>query len=105
MVKQEKQEKIRKNVLDKPIGNPLCGNKKYVYKIDEKGLPQIQKIETFGQDGKYWVVKSGLKAGDRVIVLGIQGVIPSRPVRELTQEEIKAIDASANAKKESDSKK
>ena len=78
---------------------------KYVYKIDEKGLPQIQKIETFGQDGKDWVVKSGLKAGDRVIVLGSQGVIPSRPVRELTQEEIKAIDASANAKKESDSKK
>lgn len=78
---------------------------KYVYKIDEKGLPQIQKIETFGQDGKDWVVKSGLKAGDRVIVLGIQGVIPSRPVRELTQEEIKAIDASANAKKKSDSKK
>lgn len=78
---------------------------KYVYKIDEKGLPQIQKIETFGQDGKDWVVKSGLKAGDKVIVLGIQGVIPSRPVRELTQEEIKAIDASANAKKESDSKK
>lgn len=78
---------------------------KYVYKIDEKGLPQIQKIETFGQDGKDWVVKSGLKAGDRVIVLGIQGVIPSRPVRKLTQEEIKAIDASANAKKKSDSKK
>ena len=73
---------------------------KYVYKIDEKGLPQIQKIETFGQDGKDWVVKSGLKAGDRVIVLGIQGVIPSRPVRELTQEEINAIDASAKAKKE-----
>lgn len=78
---------------------------KYVYKIDEKGLPQIQQIETFGQDGKDWVIKSGLKAGDKVIVLGIQGVIPSRPVRELTPEEIKAIDASANAKKESDSKK
>ncbi len=73
---------------------------KYVYKIDEKGLPQIQQIETFGQDGKDWVVKSGLKAGDKVVVLGIQGVIPSRPVRELTPEEIKAIDASStNAKK------
>ena len=78
---------------------------KYVYKIDDKGLPQIQQIETFGQDGKDWVVKSGLKAGDKVIVLGIQGVIPSRPVRELTQEEINAIDASAKAKKESTSKK
>ena len=78
---------------------------KYVYKIDDKGLPQIQQIETFGQDGKDWVVKSGLKAGDKVIVLGIQGVIPSRPVRELTQEEINAIDASAKAKTESNSKK
>lgn len=78
---------------------------KYVYKIDDKGLPQIQQIETFGQDGKDWVVKSGLKAGDKVIVLGIQGVIPSRPVRELTQEEINAIDASAKAKEESNSKK
>ncbi len=78
---------------------------KYVYKIDDKGLPQIQQIKTFGQDGKDWVVKSGLKAGDKVIVLGIQGVIPSRPVRELTQEEINAIDASAKAKKESNSKK
>lgn len=72
---------------------------KYVYKIDDKGLPQIQQIETYGQDGKDWVVKSGLKAGDKVIVLGIQGVIPSRPVRELTQEEINAIDASAKAAK------
>ncbi len=61
---------------------------KYVYKIDAKGLPQIQQIETFGQDGKDWIVKSGLKKGDRIVVLGIQGVIPSTPVRELSEEEI-----------------
>lgn len=72
---------------------------KYVYKIDDKGLPQIQQIETFGQDGKDWIVKSGLKVGDKVVVLGIQGVIPSRPVRELTPDEIKAIDASSKAAK------
>ena len=64
---------------------------KYVYKIDASGLPQIQPIETFGQDGKDWIVKSGLKKGDKVVVLGIQGVIPSRPVRELSKEEIDAM--------------
>ncbi|MBQ3311520.1 efflux RND transporter periplasmic adaptor subunit [bacterium] len=71
---------------------------KYVYKIDAKGLPQIQPIETFGQDGKDWIVKSGLKKGDKVVVLGIQGVIPSKPVRELSEEEIKAIDRQAAEK-------
>ena len=69
---------------------------KYVYKIDAKGLPQIQQIETFGQDGDDWIVKSGLKKGDKVIVLGIQGVIPSTPVRELSQDEIEEMNKKAS---------
>lgn len=77
---------------------------KYVYKIDEKGLPQIQQIETYGQDGSDWVIKSGLKKGDKIIVMGIQGVIPSKPVRELSAEEIERIDkqASQDAKAKED---
>lgn len=99
--------KVKENVPVVPqiavLENPQY---KYVYKIDAKGLPQIQQIETAGQDGKDWVVKSGLNAGDKVVVLGIQGVIPSRPVRELSEEEIKAIDASAkNANKQKEAKK
>lgn len=78
---------------------------KYVYKIDAKGLPQIQQIETFGQDGADWIVKSGLKKGDRVVVLGIQSVIPSNPVRELSAEEIAEIDRQAADKVKAENEK
>ncbi len=64
---------------------------KYVYKLDEKGLPQIQQVETYGQDGDDWIIKSGLKKGDKIITNGIQSVIPGTPVRILTKEEIQEI--------------
>ena len=66
---------------------------KYVYKIDEKGLPQIQNITTYGQDGQDWIIKEGLKAGDKIIVTGLQKVMPGEPIRELTKEEIDAMTA------------
>lgn len=69
---------------------------KYVYKLDGKGIPQIQEIETFGQDGKDWIVKSGLKKGDKVVVTGIQGVIPGSPVRILSAEEIQELNQKAD---------
>lgn len=69
---------------------------KYVYKLDEKGLPQIQQVETYGQDGDDWIIKSGLKKGDKIIVNGIQSVIPGNPVRVLTQEEIQEINKKEN---------
>ncbi|MBR1908803.1 efflux RND transporter periplasmic adaptor subunit [bacterium] len=61
---------------------------KYVYKLDEKGVPQVQQIETFGQDNKDWIVKSGLNKGDKVVITGIQSVIPGNPVRILSEKEI-----------------
>lgn len=64
---------------------------KYVYKLDAKNIPQVQQIETFGQDGKDWIVKSGLKKGDKVIVTGIQTVIPGNPVRILSEKEIEEL--------------
>lgn len=62
---------------------------KYVYKLDDKGLAQIQKIETMGQEGQDWIIRSGLNAGDKVIVDGLQFVIPGNKVRIITDEEIK----------------
>lgn len=60
---------------------------KYVYKLDGKGLPQIQKIETMGQEGQDWIIRSGLNKGDKVIVDGLQFVIPGNKVRILSGEE------------------
>ena len=62
---------------------------KYVYKLDEKGLPQIQKIETLGQEGADWVIRSGVQKGDKVIVDGLQFVTPGNKVRILSEEEMR----------------
>ena len=77
---------------------------KYVYKLDAKGLPQVQQIETFGQDGSDWVIKSGLKKGDKVVVSGIQSVIPGEPVRILSEQEVQELDAKASKKASEDKK-
>ncbi|MBR1681560.1 efflux RND transporter periplasmic adaptor subunit [bacterium] len=61
---------------------------KYVYKLDEKGLPQVQKIETMGQEGQDWIIKSGLVKGDKVVVDGLQRVIPGNKIRIMSDEEI-----------------
>lgn len=53
---------------------------KYVYKLDKNNLPQIAYIETGKPYGKNWIVKSGLKAGDRIITEGVMNIIPDKPV-------------------------
>ena len=61
---------------------------KYVYLIDEKGLPQLTYIKTEGQSGTNWIVKSGIKIGDKIITDGIQRVIPGSPVNIMTRKEM-----------------
>lgn len=53
---------------------------KYVYKIDENDLPQLVYIKVNGQYGENWIIKEGVKAGDRIVVDGIQKVTPNQPV-------------------------
>ena len=55
---------------------------RFVYVIDEKGLPRMNYIKTGGQteDGK-WIISSGLNEGDTIITSGLQKVIPGKPVK------------------------
>ncbi len=71
---------------------------KYVYVIDEKGLPKLTYIKVQGQSGKNWIVRSGLKAGDKVITEGILKVIPGSPVDIVSKAEMDKL----NGKKTSD---
>lgn len=64
---------------------------KYVYKIDENNLPQLTYIKTAGQDGNYWIVSEGLQKGDKVVIEGLQKVIPGKPVTIVSAEEMKKI--------------
>ncbi len=71
---------------------------RYVYVLDEQDLPRMVYIKTGGQtaDGK-WIVSNGIKAGDRLVVSGIQKVMPGRPVRIINSKPVN----SADVKKES----
>lgn len=62
---------------------------KYVYKLDDKNIPKLTYIKVQGQSGENWIVKGGLKAGDKVIVDGILKVVPGAPVNIVKREELK----------------
>ena len=66
---------------------------KYVYKIDDQGLPQLVYIKTSGQDGHNWIISEGLAVGDKIVVDGLQKVVPGHPVTVVTSEEMQKIKA------------
>lgn len=69
-------------VLENPQG-------KYVYKLNDKNIPEIINIKTAGQYKNYWIVENGLKKGDKIITGGIQKVIPDMPVKVVDEETFK----------------
>lgn len=64
---------------------------KYVYKLDEKNLPQLVYVKTGEQNGDNWIIQEGLQKGDRIVTEGLQKVIPGKPVTIVTAEEMKKI--------------
>ena len=72
---------------------------KYVYTIDEAGMPKLTYIKVQGQSGDNWIVKDGLKAGDRVIVDGILKVTPGTPVKIVSKEEMAKLNEVKSDKK------
>lgn len=61
---------------------------KYVYTLDEKGLPKLTYIKVQGQSGENWIVRDGLKNGDKVIVDGILKVTPGAPVNIVSKDKM-----------------
>ena len=61
---------------------------KFVYKINEENnLPELVYIKVNGQHGDNWIVKDGLKTGDKIVVDGVQKVIPGAKVSIKIKEE------------------
>ena len=67
--------------------------------IDETGMPKLTYIKVQGQSGDNWIVKDGLKAGDRVIVDGILKVTPGTPVKIVSKEEMAKLNEVKSDKK------
>ncbi len=61
---------------------------KFVYILDENDLPVLTYIKVNGQQGDNWIVTKGVKAGDRLVTDGIQKVVPAKPVKIVSKEEM-----------------
>ena len=72
---------------------------KYVYKLDENDLPQLVYVKTGEQVGHNWIINEGLQKGDRIITEGLQKVVPGKPVKIVSEEEIKKIKTEKITKK------
>lgn len=71
---------------------------KYVYKLDENNLPQLVYVKTGEQNGENWIIKEGLKKGDRIVTEGLQKVTPGKPVTIVTADEMKKIKSGNESK-------
>jgi membrane fusion protein (multidrug efflux system) len=61
-------------VLDGPQG-------KFVYVVNEKSAAEVRPVEAGEWAGDAWVISSGLKGGEKVIVDGVMKIGPGAPVR------------------------
>ena len=53
----------------------------YVYLVGQGDTVTAQNVKAAAWDGGRWLIESGLKPGDRVVVDGVQKVVAGRPVR------------------------
>jgi membrane fusion protein (multidrug efflux system) len=72
---------------------------KYVYTLDKDNIPQITQITVSGQDKDCWIVESGLKTGDTIVVDGLQKIIPGKPVNVVDKDAMAKIKSGENEKK------
>ena len=61
-------------VLEGPQG-------KFVYVVDEKSTAQARPVQAGQWSGDQWIITSGLKGGERVIVDGLMKLGPGAPVK------------------------
>ena len=67
-------------VMENPQG-------KYVYVLGAENIAKMNFIKTSGQYKNNWIVDEGLKKGDKIIIAGLQKVIPDQPVKVVSSEQ------------------
>jgi multidrug efflux system membrane fusion protein len=65
-------------VAERAIGTDQ--NRKFVFVVNDKNVAEYRPIQLGTQVGTLRVVSSGLKAGERIVVDGLQRVRPGAPV-------------------------
>jgi membrane fusion protein, multidrug efflux system len=73
---------VRPNAVVVPQRAVLEGPQgKFVYVVDEKSTAQPRPVQAGEWSGDSWVITSGLKAGEQVIVDGVMKLGPGAPVK------------------------
>lgn len=66
-------------------------DKKYVYIVDSKSTVKSTLVETFSlDDGQNYVITSGLKVGDKIVVEGVGTLKDGMQIKEITPEKAAA---------------
>jgi len=68
----------QRSVMEGPQG-------KFVYVVDDKSTAQARPVEAGQWAGDRWIITSGLKGGERVIVDGVMKIGPGAPVKVAEQ--------------------
>jgi RND family efflux transporter MFP subunit len=77
-------------------------NIKFVYVVGDDGVAERRTVELGTQRGEYRIIKSGLEAGERVIVKGLQRVKPGQKVEaEVAEAELPPPDVAPAAESSS----
>ena len=65
---------------------------RFLYILDEEGLPRMVYIKTMGQtsDGM-WIVSEGVSKGDKLVTSGLQKIVPGKPVRIIETDPAKQV--------------
>ena len=49
--------------------------------VGAKDIVESRPVQLGALDGDYWIIQSGLAAGDRIVVDGLQKAVPGQPVK------------------------
>jgi len=53
---------------------------KFAYVVDQEGKAQVRRVETGVTENGRVAIRSGVTAGEQVVVQGVQKVVPGQPV-------------------------
>ena len=81
-VKVKVYSNVKQDVLTVPQEYTLQDSKgRFVYVVDENNLVQTRYFKDNGQHENYWIIKDGLKEGDKFVTTGLTKLMPKQKVK------------------------
>ena len=79
-----KMEERQSGVLTVPqVATTALQDKIFVYTLDSENRVKQQAIEVTGKSGKQYIVKSGIKPGDRIVLSGLEKLTDGMEIKPL----------------------